>query len=1232
MNSKTPCPSDDALRRCLAEAYRGGDAGATRDHVRDCAPCRQRAEVMLKTETRFSEVRIAQSVAGRSVNASVVDAILRQPAKPPSIAPTSKSNAAPADDLDFLDPPDPAHPTDLGLFDRYRIVRKLGQGGMGMVFHAVDTTLDRTVALKIILPQYAGDEGLRERFLQEAQATVKVRSPHVAEVYDCGVWNNVPYLTMELLVGVTLDQKPKPMALDAWRRIAFGIAKGLSDAHRAGLVHRDLKPGNIHLGTDSRTNKPTVKIIDFGLARPVDRKVEMTKSGVMLGTPAYMSLEQARGDKVDHRTDLYSLGVILYQLATGKLPYSNTSSVMAILAELATAEPLPSVALGAPDLPPSLVELVDRLLEKDASRRPGSADEVMRALKASLSGDASASAAEVAPVVATPVLARAVPVRDAERTAGPHDERTMVELMPMGARARPSRRRPSRERERAPRRSLWRWLALSGVGGTVVIVAILFATGAFSNHPDKGSATDAGSRGGPDAPTRLAPMNWAELPNLIDATPRWQPIESATAERIRAARTNAIKDVPSFEAKTLGEHMMAQMSRVALTGALPPGLFPPSPLPGDPNSLPPTLAVPSKILLSGDLVGIRTHADKTWIILAGSVGGPMNYGRSVGCLVEFKTANLALHTMDYRAGDRVRILATRAPREELRAIVSPQAPAEVRDLILETRYVLKNASPQAFWSLRGEGMEKANQAGTWIDATLGRAETPTNEPELRRSPTFFVRDRAAAGGTRGRIAGAFRAMGKSETGVSFTLQLGNTAEGAPLLHCYMTGASLEEFIDYGAGDSLEADVAISAPPPAPHAMPAFGPGPGASFEGFSLDTALQAECLSVRKVGKPETTVVQFGERRANLPAVKTTPDSVYANPAGHVGARVTWTGPLKKIRALGDSTHLLVGVTGSIAGLTNFEARVAGTAFLDELSDFVTSDESTGKADTVTVTGVVESPPPGVERLEPTVPLLQLDRIERPGDNESAAVSGRKRDPKSFRAANVLDPLTKFQRHPPPVGTAIRFSARYSSFNSYNLTIYLNPAPKTHSGGIHVKMTGATDAALKDYKTGDLVDVEAVVENVDNSSDRPKLRGKSVVRKANARSLITETGRAIPPLDFTAVERLWNDVRYVSNPNATDPLRGGGVFESYAALEGRLKIVLKNAFFQYSNLDLYCADTPVNRKALDALKAGDELIFEAKSIAPPPGKSSSSYRELDADWIAPIGTPDKKIEFKPKP
>lgn len=379
MKREPSCPSNEILLGLLRGSEKDSDSQTTGPHVLNCPECQSRVEGMLTQEPSLAELRAAHAAGGTTATRTLIEKVVRR------AMPVKKANA----ELSFLAPPSPDFPDDLGMLDRYRIVELLGKGGMGIVFRAVDPTLARTVALKVIIPKYAAREKIRIRFLEEARSTVAVRSAHVAEVYDANVWNDVPYLTMELLTGVSLDKRPKPMPVDAWRRIGFGIAKGLADAHRIGMIHRDLKPGNVHLGTDARTGKPTVKIIDFGLARSSDRAVELTNAGEILGTPAYMSPEQAAGKKVDHRTDLYALGVILYQLATGKLPYLGAGQgVYAIITELASPEPLPSVRGLAPALPASLVALIDRLLAKNPDDRPASADEVLELFRASLKDDA----------------------------------------------------------------------------------------------------------------------------------------------------------------------------------------------------------------------------------------------------------------------------------------------------------------------------------------------------------------------------------------------------------------------------------------------------------------------------------------------------------------------------------------------------------------------------------------------------------------------------------------------------------------------------------------------------------------------------------------------------------------------------------------------------------------------------------------------------------------------------
>ncbi len=389
MDRSQVCPIDDvlcawALGNCVAQV-----STVMENHFHGCPTCRSRVEGLVKADPRLAALRTADSaVRPKSTPAALAEILRRLDAtKAPVARPERKPQYA------FLGQPSPEHPDDLGTLDRYRVVDLLGQGGMGMVFRAVDSMLHRSVALKVILPEYAADEKLRARFLGEARAMVAVRSEHVAEVYDCGVTQGVPFLTMELLIGMFLDKKPRPIPLDGWRRIGYGIAKGLADAHRVGLIHRDLKPSNIHLGTDARTNKPTVKIIDFGLARPLDDDRGLTMRGEFLGTPAYMSPEQAGSlPGTDGRTDLYSLGVILYQLATGKFPYQDHPNPYLLMAEVSSAVPLPSVNKYPHGLTPDLVVLVDRLLAKNPAQRPATATEVMNLLRESMGQKGSSMA------------------------------------------------------------------------------------------------------------------------------------------------------------------------------------------------------------------------------------------------------------------------------------------------------------------------------------------------------------------------------------------------------------------------------------------------------------------------------------------------------------------------------------------------------------------------------------------------------------------------------------------------------------------------------------------------------------------------------------------------------------------------------------------------------------------------------------------------------------------------
>ncbi len=267
-----------------------------------------------------------------------------------------------------------ANPGELGRLGPYRILKRLGHGGMGEVYLGLDERLQRKLALKVMLPKFAANPSAKARFLREARAAAQITHDNVVTVYEADELDGVPFIAMQFLQGYPLDEYLQKTGLPSVPQIlAIGreTAAGLAAAHAIGLVHRDIKPGNLWLEAPNGR----VKVLDFGLARPVDSQAELTQSGVIIGTPAYISPEQARGQKVDGRTDLFSLGAVLYRLCTGRLPFEGTS-VMAILTALATEEPTP-VRERNPEVPVALADLIQRLLAKKAADRPQTADEVV---------------------------------------------------------------------------------------------------------------------------------------------------------------------------------------------------------------------------------------------------------------------------------------------------------------------------------------------------------------------------------------------------------------------------------------------------------------------------------------------------------------------------------------------------------------------------------------------------------------------------------------------------------------------------------------------------------------------------------------------------------------------------------------------------------------------------------------------------------------------------------------
>jgi urea ABC transporter urea binding protein len=322
--------------------------------------------------------------------------------------------------LSFLKPAN--EPDTLGWLGTYRVRALLGAGGMGMVFLAEDTLLERQVALKVIQPELSRDLNVRLRFLREARALAAVKHEHVVTVYQVGTEGDAAYLAMEFLEGQSLDEWLKQGARPSVAvALCLGrqIASGLAAAHERGLIHRDVKPANIWLessppGSGGGASGPHVKLLDFGLVRPANQDAVITQSGYVVGTPAFMSPEQARAQALDARSDLFSLGCVLYQLCTGRPPFLG-STTMAVLTAIAVDTPPPIHELN-PEVPVPLSVLVSQLLAKNPAERPNSAREVVAALQA-LEGTLLAPCLPMSPPVHTASPVAEVPhrTRAAER-------------------------------------------------------------------------------------------------------------------------------------------------------------------------------------------------------------------------------------------------------------------------------------------------------------------------------------------------------------------------------------------------------------------------------------------------------------------------------------------------------------------------------------------------------------------------------------------------------------------------------------------------------------------------------------------------------------------------------------------------------------------------------------------------------------------------------------------------
>jgi WD40 repeat protein len=368
MNMQTTCPDPKQLQGLLQGSLAPAEQSALTEHVGECTACQQALDQLAAGTTvpLFEQVEDSKPAAESAYWSALSQ--LDQDITRPGPSQSARTSGVV---LDFLPPSDDA--SHLGHLDQFAILGVIGRGGMGIVLRGFDTYLERDVAVKVLDPALAKDELARKRFCRESRTAASVTHENVVAVHHVAheESSDLPYLVMQLIDGEALDQRLARgrLPLKEVVSIAAQVAAGLAAAHEKGLIHRDVKPANVLL--ERGTNR--VKLTDFGLARAAD-DVRLTGTGLVTGTPLYMAPEQARGEDLDARADLFSLGVLLYELCTGQTPF-EAKTPLAVLKRLTDEAHRPVRELN-PDTPRWLAEVIDRLLAKSPADRFQSAREV----------------------------------------------------------------------------------------------------------------------------------------------------------------------------------------------------------------------------------------------------------------------------------------------------------------------------------------------------------------------------------------------------------------------------------------------------------------------------------------------------------------------------------------------------------------------------------------------------------------------------------------------------------------------------------------------------------------------------------------------------------------------------------------------------------------------------------------------------------------------------------------
>jgi hypothetical protein len=368
-----PCPPVSLLKDLLAERLSPREQARLAAHLEDCTACQHRVEGLTAGQKswpglarKLSEPPPAPEPALRRV----MNRLKESNEGTTGDAPLCAGDLP----LGFLRPSD--KPGQLGQLERYEVLQEIGRGGMGVVLKAFDPSLHRVVAIKVLAPQLATSGVARKRFLREAKAAAAVSHDHIVTIYAVDEANGLPYLVMQYVAGLSLQERldrEGPLEPAEALRIALQTASGLAAAHGHGIVHRDIKPANILL----EEGAGRVKITDFGLARAMD-DASLTQSGFVAGSPLYMAPEQARGEALDPRADLFSLGSVLYTMCAGRPPF-RAANALAVLRRVCEDVPRPLRETN-PEVPDGLAAVVERLMAKDPADRFQSAAEVVEVL------------------------------------------------------------------------------------------------------------------------------------------------------------------------------------------------------------------------------------------------------------------------------------------------------------------------------------------------------------------------------------------------------------------------------------------------------------------------------------------------------------------------------------------------------------------------------------------------------------------------------------------------------------------------------------------------------------------------------------------------------------------------------------------------------------------------------------------------------------------------------------